>query len=611
MRRGRSNGNALAGIGPGLALLVGLGLLLAHADVYAFLTDDAFISFRYARNLAEGFGLVFNPGFERVEGYTNFLWVTLLAGLAALGAAPEDAANPLSIAFTVATFATVVALAVRTAPPRHRALAIALPPLLLAATRSFAVWSTSGLETRLFELLVIGGSLRLLVEFDHLERGATRVRPFAAMLFALACLTRPDGQLVAACAFATAILARPRHIRARLPWIAATAGTLVVAIGAHYLFRRYYYGEWLPNTWYAKVGDRVAWPEGLRYLASFALEYAMPLWIPFLAAGAIQHFRRGTGIVPALFAAICLPHALYVVAVGGDHFEYRPLDLYFPFAYLLLAQGAAYLASSPRAAAASAAALVAIFVGVVELPRQSHLQFARSYLPGFPGMSAIAPSARRFLDPERSPVYRLPGLRSVAAAHRRLVTDLTANFVGVRQEEHRMFLDTVRDEGRLLGELVGFGVLPEDTHIAICCVGAIPYYSGLRTLDRQGLTDARVARSAFVHPEIMAHGKSATLAYARERNVDLWAEDHVHLVLHRSDPELRRILVGRRSMVGIEIGEPAHFAALGGGRYLVAWLPGGIEAGRRRFPRLTFASSDDAEAVRAVLAGDGANRAVN
>ena len=52
----------------GIALAGTLGLLLAHSFHYAFLTDDAFISFRYAVNLSEGHGLVFNPGFERVEG---------------------------------------------------------------------------------------------------------------------------------------------------------------------------------------------------------------------------------------------------------------------------------------------------------------------------------------------------------------------------------------------------------------------------------------------------------------------------------------------------------------------------------------------------------------
>ncbi|MHC4066890.1 MAG: hypothetical protein ACYSUI_20630, partial [Planctomycetota bacterium] len=79
-----------------------LALLLLHAAAYTFLTDDAFISFRYARNLSEGLGLVFNPGFERVEGYSNFLWVVLLAGVNALGLAPESAAHALTGGATVA-----------------------------------------------------------------------------------------------------------------------------------------------------------------------------------------------------------------------------------------------------------------------------------------------------------------------------------------------------------------------------------------------------------------------------------------------------------------------------------------------------------------------------
>src|SRR5690348_12188698 len=64
-----------------LGLLLSLGLLLVHVNVYRFLTDDSYISFRYARNFAHGYGLVFNPGYEHVEGYSNFLWVVLLAAL--------------------------------------------------------------------------------------------------------------------------------------------------------------------------------------------------------------------------------------------------------------------------------------------------------------------------------------------------------------------------------------------------------------------------------------------------------------------------------------------------------------------------------------------------
>ena len=56
-------------------IFVGFGVLLAWIN--RFVQDDAYISFRYARNLADGFGLVWNIG-ERVEGYTNFLWTLLM-----------------------------------------------------------------------------------------------------------------------------------------------------------------------------------------------------------------------------------------------------------------------------------------------------------------------------------------------------------------------------------------------------------------------------------------------------------------------------------------------------------------------------------------------------
>ena len=66
-----------------VGLIACLSILAIQIWRYWFICDDAFISFRYARNLATGHGLVFNPGFERVEGYTNFLWVLMLAGAAA------------------------------------------------------------------------------------------------------------------------------------------------------------------------------------------------------------------------------------------------------------------------------------------------------------------------------------------------------------------------------------------------------------------------------------------------------------------------------------------------------------------------------------------------
>src|SRR5262249_45093435 len=58
--------------------------------------DDAYISYRYADNLVRGHGLVFNPG-ERVEGYSNFLWVMLAAGATAAAADPLTATRAVGV----------------------------------------------------------------------------------------------------------------------------------------------------------------------------------------------------------------------------------------------------------------------------------------------------------------------------------------------------------------------------------------------------------------------------------------------------------------------------------------------------------------------------------
>jgi len=68
--------------------------------------EDAFISFRYASNLIQGHGLVYNVG-ERVEGYTNFLWTLLLAGGMALGADPVPLSRFLGIGFALVLLLTV------------------------------------------------------------------------------------------------------------------------------------------------------------------------------------------------------------------------------------------------------------------------------------------------------------------------------------------------------------------------------------------------------------------------------------------------------------------------------------------------------------------------
>src|SRR5436189_992982 len=111
---------------PWVALGAAIVWLLVREWHYAgWMDDDAFISFRYAQNLAEGNGLVFNPG-ERVEGYTNFLWVLLLAAGDVLGAAPDVAAHGWSLLATVGLWALVAWYAWRAWAPGERWWLIAI-----------------------------------------------------------------------------------------------------------------------------------------------------------------------------------------------------------------------------------------------------------------------------------------------------------------------------------------------------------------------------------------------------------------------------------------------------------------------------------------------------
>src|SRR5580700_7167110 len=86
---------SLRGTRPRLLLLI--GLLVAMAWNARWLQDDAYITFVYARNLVAGWGPVWNPGYA-VEGYTNFLWMVLLAGAHYVGLAPPVASEILSLA---------------------------------------------------------------------------------------------------------------------------------------------------------------------------------------------------------------------------------------------------------------------------------------------------------------------------------------------------------------------------------------------------------------------------------------------------------------------------------------------------------------------------------
>jgi len=289
-----------------LPLLLG-AIVLAHVSSYVpCLQDDAFISFRYAQNLVEGQGLVFNPG-DPVEGYTNFLWTLLMTVPQGVGLSVEWFATGLGILSVIGLVWLVASMAREREPAL---LLAAVPALLLAGDPPGVMEGVQGLETPLFALLVLG-----MVRATLREAAEPQERPNSAVLGALACLTRPEGALWFGITQGIRLL-----FEKRLPCRQQLRGWAFVAtvLLSQLVFRLAYYGAPLPNTFHAKVGggaDSLA--RGLEYLGRFSASHTV--FVVLACAGALQLLRRERHLLYTwmLVGSVCA-WCMYVVAVGGD-----------------------------------------------------------------------------------------------------------------------------------------------------------------------------------------------------------------------------------------------------------------------------------------------------
>ncbi len=337
--------------------LIGFALpavvLLDHAwGLRAFTIDDAYISYRYARNLVNGAGLVYNLG-EPIEGYTNFLFTLLLALGTQLGIDPNLAAKGMGTIAAVGSLYAVYRLADRLSP--YQAMPC-VATWLLATSMLFSGYAVFGLETTLFSFLVLAGTWALFDE-EELER---RI-PWSGAVFALAGLTRPEAP--AFLGILMIFLGRRFASRRNL----LRAALFAVPVGIHLIWRHAYYGSWLPNTFSAKTGDLgVQLAMGWTYVRGYVEATGVITWFAAfgLAIGVVA--RRWEVMAVGALAGFV---AVYTIAVGGDWMPfYRFLAPFEPFAFLLADLGVRAVADRRDNAATLVIApfLVAVFWGRVE-----------------------------------------------------------------------------------------------------------------------------------------------------------------------------------------------------------------------------------------------------
>lgn len=447
----------------------------AHVARYDFLSDDSFIGFRYARNLVDGLGIVWNPG-ERVEGYTNFLWVVILAAGIRMGIPPEGLSRGLGFLSGALVLGTIAWFSARRSGWRDPFIWAA--PALLAAHRSFAGWSSGGLETQAFSFLVLAGYALVL----HDSESALGPRPASALVLALATLTRPEGALFAAVA-ATFLRADVVSGRASPRRFLVWGLGYALPVATHLLWRRAYYGSWLPNTFYAKVPG-LHFSRGLEYLRLFHEDFAA-LWLvpPLIALVALRRERADL-----LFGGALAAYVTYVAAIGGDRFDFRMLVPVLPLFYWLAAEAI-------RAAARL-------------LPRR--LPAARFVLLGGLLLVTYRGSSRPEAGVGRGPIESL--------------------------EETRRYGRGRIEQGLYLRSLVDDGVLPAELRIAVSGAGAVPYYTRWYTVDRLGLNDVKIARQPVLERGLPGHEREATPADLAARSVAL--NDVFSRVVFEDDPQL-------------------------------------------------------------------------
>ncbi len=430
------------------AVVVSLIVLAAHCRYYLpFLADDALISLRYAGRLLQGHGLTWTDG-RSVEGYSNLLWVLLAAGMGRLGVDLVDGLRMLGFA-SAGLLVGAIAYAHRpTTLQQSLPMLVGLLTVVLAAP--VAIWTVGGLEPVLVAGLLAWAVVLCYAVFER-EDPPGRHLLAASVPLALLCITRPDGALFTAAIVLALLLARG------LCGKTFRTGFLLASLPAvFYLgqlaFRLAYYGEWVPNTAYAKLSPSLQHlARGGVYVLEGFLSLSPLSVMAALTAGLLllQRRDRSARAKAVLLVVLAVVWTAYVATIGGDTFPgWRHLVPLVALMALMLALGTQWVVQH----------------GSIRMPAV----FVPAILAGVFGLYGYL----QFAD----------------------------------ERNHLAKTERWEWDGRVVGLMLkkGFGDGDSQPLLACTACGCLPYWSELPAVDMLGLNDYHIARH---RPEGFGHGR--------------------------------------------------------------------------------------------------------
>jgi len=476
----------------------------------AFIQDDAYITYNYAKHFALGHGLVWYPGSTEF-GYTNFFY-TFMIGVAMLfGTAPEAASDAINIASFLGCLCVGYAISVRVLGNRLLAL---LPVFLLATHHTFTAYATGGLETMWVTLLVLVFYWHILTRHERDEAGEYLV---LGTLAAVALLSRLDTAFLLLPGYVFMALRAGRGTFAQLLRM-RNAVIIPIVVMAGFLFSCYVaYGFMLPNTFYIKMpGDNSMLQNGLNYLK---LYNTLHLYMPLAVFGLLCIFIDTDNLrtvdrffYPAL--ALLILWLGYIVFVGGDFMEFRllvPVLPYFLFCIFYLCT----MLPPTQIPMGVLSVTVLLFLG-----------------------NSWHTKLRHDAETKPSGVIFLSNVDSVRALDRAL-TEQPNNWRTSGQRLHELFY-TGKDS---------------DVKIAVTAAGAIPYYSGLPVVDQLGLNTRAILYNGVPYLSSPGHRLRISRAYMQRTGVNLVIDHPMYIrgagrcspaprfFLHQPLPDVPRIYI--------------------------------------------------------------------
>ncbi len=333
---------------------------LVDGTRYFCLFDDDMISMRYAANFAHGYGLVWNPGHEKVLGFTNLLWVLYMSIVHLLPISLAkvsvfiQATNGLLLAINLIF---VVAICNELFPGQSRIALVAM--VLTALDGPLNNWALQGTEVG---VLALGLTLSTWLALRTIEAKGPALKLYVVL--GILTLFRIDMAVAAGTILLALIAIEPQKWKEHL----LLGGPILTCfLLAQLGFNLWYYGQALPNTYYLKM---TGYPLLGRIRRGFfvSIVFLLPL-TPLLLAALARLARRNIGRGDLLIAAVVGAQLAYSVWVGGDAWEWwggsnRYVSIAMPLFFILaspaIVRGSLWISRRAKPAEARLAGTIAL-----------------------------------------------------------------------------------------------------------------------------------------------------------------------------------------------------------------------------------------------------------